>query len=792
MKLHTRTLALLTALTALTLATPVRAERYLVHYEPDSKSRVIDELRDRAVIHHEFDDIRVVAATMPALLAGTVASVAGVVQVTEDAVIHRMLQETPYGIDLVRARDVWDADRDGVIDPGAPTGAGIRLCIVDSGIDAGHEDLGGGGVTLLAGRSWTGESWFEDGNNGHGTHVAGTAAAANNDRGVVGVSPGTVELLIADVFASGGAHDSTVLAAVQWCADQGAHVVNLSLGGGGDALAAGYEAVYDRGVMMVAAAGNTGGPAQSFPASYAAVVSVAAVDDNGARATFSSTAPQVELAAPGDGVLSTWPVPAVSAAKLTAAAGPTWSGAPIDGAGIPGTVAGPLADGGRCSTLPAAGAFTGAIVLCERGDVTFAAKINNAAHGGAAGVAIFNNVPGFFIGTCAGSCTGTTPALSLSQADGQAALAFVSTQAGLDIFARKYSYNGGTSMASPHAAGAAAVLWSACPELSNDQVRAHLAATVRESQSDTVPGRDESYGYGIVNLKAAVDALSDGIDEYDPQLGNASGSRPANVECPAPLQDGTKTTGGGWLNGNGRINFGFNARLTSQGPSGELELNDKGAGVRIHLGNVSSLARLSHRCGPVAAGPASVEFTGEGTLNSEPASFRVCVTDNGEPGKGSDVFYLECAGGCSYDTTSSGADGILAGGNIQTNIDVRSRMDEPAPHAHPTALAGRTGDLQGEPASASTVILGPVLLDRGVPGALQVLTAQAFDANQGVLAGAEVWLAATRADGSMETFRGVTGATGRAVFTLVLPEDSVEYQASASTAQSNWVSVQPD
>ncbi len=93
----------------------------------------------------------------------------------------------PYGIDMVQARDVWDADRNGVVDTGAPTGSNRKICIIDSGFYTGHEDLQGVNVGGYNGNL----PWNQDG-SGHGTHVAGTIAAMNNALGVVGVTPGTV------------------------------------------------------------------------------------------------------------------------------------------------------------------------------------------------------------------------------------------------------------------------------------------------------------------------------------------------------------------------------------------------------------------------------------------------------------------------------------------------------------------------------------------------------------------------------------------------------------------------
>ncbi len=182
---------------------------------------------------------------------------------------------------------------------------------------------------------------------------------------------------------------------------------------------------------------------------------------------------------------------------------------------------------------------------------------------------------------------------------------------------------------------------------------------------------------------------------------------------------------------------------------------------------MTSISTLASDCGPVPAGADAVELTGDGTLNSQAASFRVCAADRGEPGAGSDLFYLECTAGCSYDTTGAGSTGILAGGNVQVHGAASS--------------GGGSGD------SASTLILEPVLLEEGAAGAAQVLTVRAFDTDQQPLAGAAVSIDAFAADGGVQALQGVTGPAGTAVFTVALPAASVEYAATSGGAESNTV-----
>jgi hypothetical protein len=178
------------------------------------------------------------------------------------------------------------------------------ICIIDSGFLVSHEDLQGINVDGYDGNL----PWNQDGLT-HGTHVAGTIAAVNNDFGVVGVTPGTVNLYIVRVFADDGdwAYASTLIDAANRCASAGANIISMSLGGGDPSLPEqqAYDLLYAQGILTIAAAGNDGNNEFLYPASHPSVMSVAAIDSNKAVASFSQRNSQVDIAAPGVGVLST-------------------------------------------------------------------------------------------------------------------------------------------------------------------------------------------------------------------------------------------------------------------------------------------------------------------------------------------------------------------------------------------------------------------------------------------------------------------------------------------------------
>ncbi len=501
MKQHALTHALGLGLATMLAAGGAQADdageqRVWVKFKSDARTQMQSLAQARGGrIHHQFDALNAMAVSLPADAVQALRDDPRVEFVEEDPIRVPMAQTVPFGIEMVQALEAVAMGADG---------SGVLVCVIDSGLYTGHEDIEG--IANITG----GNAGWDTDTCGHGTHVAGTIAAVDNDVGVIGVSPGKVDLHIVRVF-SGGADgcgwtfSSGLIAAANNCAAAANGrkvVINMSLGGPSFSSTEnnGFQALFDQGVLSVAAAGNGGNTAFSYPASYDSVISVAAIDSNKALASFSQRNNQVELAAPGVGVLSTVP----------------WSGASLDVAGqsfqvavlegsFQGTASGELVDGGRCTSV---GSWSGKVVLCERGDISFGQKVSNATQGGAVAAVVYNNVPGGFSGTLGGSSS--IPALSASQEDGQflvanrlgvvAEVSSVFTQPGSG-----YEAWNGTSMASPHVAGVAALLWSAHPDKSNQEIRDVMAATAEDLGA---PGYDTSFGWGLVQAKAALEALT--------------------------------------------------------------------------------------------------------------------------------------------------------------------------------------------------------------------------------------------------------------------------------------------
>lgn len=205
-------------------------------------------------------------------------------------------QQLPWGVDRIDADLLWPSN----------TGAGVRVAVLDTGIDLDHPDLVG---NIKGGFNAVNPHKKADDDNGHGTHVAGIIAAANNSIGVVGVAPSASLYAVKVLGASGSGYLSDIIEGLGWCADKGIQVVNMSLGTSSDvqSLHDAIAAAADRGIVLVAAAGNNGPGADTvlYPAKYPEVIAVAATDQTDAAAYFSSTGPAVELAAPGVNIYST-------------------------------------------------------------------------------------------------------------------------------------------------------------------------------------------------------------------------------------------------------------------------------------------------------------------------------------------------------------------------------------------------------------------------------------------------------------------------------------------------------
>lgn len=212
------------------------------------------------------------------------------------------------------------------------TGSGVKVAVVDTGVQATHPDLSGrvlsGAEFVSGGGVSTGNG--QDDQNGHGTHVSGIIAADRDGDLVTGIAPSSSILPVRVLDSSGSGWNSDVDAGIIWAADNGADVINLSLGGSSsssvDAAAISY-AVNTKHVAVFAAAGNGGaGASPNYPAAYPGAVGVSAVDSSNTIAGFSNRGSYVDLAAPGVSIISDYPTSTVATMSGTSMATPYASG----------------------------------------------------------------------------------------------------------------------------------------------------------------------------------------------------------------------------------------------------------------------------------------------------------------------------------------------------------------------------------------------------------------------------------------------------------------------------------
>lgn len=198
----------------------------------------------------------------------------------------------------VSAPTAWDVS----------TGAGsVTLAVVDTGVDANHPDLQG---RVLPGYDFANGDSDPSDDNGHGTAVAGTAAATgNNGFGVAGVAWGVSILPVKVMGANGSGSYSAIANGINYSADRGARVINLSLGGTSSSrtLESAVNYAYSKGSALIAAAGNNGNSTPVYPAAYSNTVAVSALNKADTLPSWSNYGSYVAISAPGEGITTTWP-----------------------------------------------------------------------------------------------------------------------------------------------------------------------------------------------------------------------------------------------------------------------------------------------------------------------------------------------------------------------------------------------------------------------------------------------------------------------------------------------------
>ncbi|RBP96337.1 major intracellular serine protease [Cytobacillus firmus] len=235
------------------------------------------------------------------------------------------VKEVPKGVELIQAPKIWNETK----------GKGIKIAVLDTGCDVNHPDLKD---RIIGGRNFTDDDAsspdiYSD-YNGHGTHVAGTIAANENDAGVIGVAP-EAELLIVKVLNKDGSGQyEWIINGLHYAIEQNADIISMSLGGPADVpeLHDAIKAAVKKNILVVCAAGNEGDGDDStdefaYPGCYNEVISVGAINLERNSSEFTNSHNEIDLVAPGEGILSTFLNGKYATLSGTSMAAPHVSGA---------------------------------------------------------------------------------------------------------------------------------------------------------------------------------------------------------------------------------------------------------------------------------------------------------------------------------------------------------------------------------------------------------------------------------------------------------------------------------
>jgi subtilisin len=201
----------------------------------------------------------------------------------------------PWGVKAIHAPQAWSKS----------TGVHVKIGVIDTGADYRHPDLRhslASGVNLL----YRGMLPLDD--NGHGTHIAGTLAAAGGTRGMMGVAPRSLLYPVKAFDHSGSAYVSDIVLGIEWCVQNKMDIINMSFGmkTRSKALHNVVLKAYHAGIAIIASSGNDGKRGGDYPARYAETIAVGAIDKKRQVASFSNRGTYIDVYAPGEAVPSCW------------------------------------------------------------------------------------------------------------------------------------------------------------------------------------------------------------------------------------------------------------------------------------------------------------------------------------------------------------------------------------------------------------------------------------------------------------------------------------------------------
>lgn len=271
----------------------------LILYKDKVEATDVDEIgKVKGKVKKKYANFPIVSAKMSPKAISALRKNPKVKTVELDGKVRKSAQTFDWGINAVGAPAAWTAGY---------TGAGVKIAVIDTGI-APHPDL-----VIAGGRSFVSYTTSYADDDGHGTHVAGIIGARNNDIGHVGIAHESSLYAVKVLDNTGSGTWSAVISGIDWAVTNDMDIMNLSLGGssGSSTMEAAINNAVANGTLVVAAAGNSGTATGdtdtvNFPAKYTNAIAVGATTSSGVRASFSSTGPAVDIAAPGASIKSTY------------------------------------------------------------------------------------------------------------------------------------------------------------------------------------------------------------------------------------------------------------------------------------------------------------------------------------------------------------------------------------------------------------------------------------------------------------------------------------------------------
>ncbi|CAM4468480.1 S8 family peptidase [Paenibacillus tarimensis] len=219
-------------------------------------------------------------------------------RITVHASIRKPAQDRgiPWGIQQIKAPAAWRTT----------TGHRVKIGVIDTGVDFNHPDLQ---HSLARGINLITRSMLPHDDNGHGTHIAGTIAAANRLHGMIGVAPRAIVHPVKAFDHNGSAYVSDIILGIDWCVRNRMDLINMSFGmkTRSQALLTAVTNAYNAGVIIVASSGNDGKrQSVDYPARFPQTVAVGATTRNRRIAPFSNRGAKIDIYAPGDKIISSW------------------------------------------------------------------------------------------------------------------------------------------------------------------------------------------------------------------------------------------------------------------------------------------------------------------------------------------------------------------------------------------------------------------------------------------------------------------------------------------------------